>query len=99
MLMWQDGNGSAAARGGNFCDVSLSGSGDLYITGTIYAKCGLVTITGNGSGSGCDLLAADQNCAGVQIISDKWDVGGAGVLNMPYDPNAFYHLNLKGLVR
>ncbi|HTK45247.1 MAG TPA: pilus assembly protein TadG-related protein, partial [Patescibacteria group bacterium] len=76
MLMWQDGKGSAAALGGNRCDVSLSGSGDLYITGTIYAKCGLVTITGNGTGSGCDLLAPDQNCAGVQIISDTWDVGG-----------------------
>jgi hypothetical protein len=35
----------------------------------------------------------------VQIVSETWDVGGAGVLSMPYDPSQFYDLKLKGLVR
>jgi hypothetical protein len=99
MLMWQDANGSAAVLGGQRCDITLGGSGSLYLSGTIYAKCGNVTINGNSSASGCDSLASIQNCAAVQIIADTFDVGGAAILQMPYDPDAFYKLTLKGLVR
>ena len=104
MLIWQDGHGSAEALFesgvvGQRCDVYLGGSSSLYLSGTIYAACGLVKINGNNSTSGCDLTAATQDCAAVQIISNTWDVGGSAVLQMPYDPKAFYHLALKGLVR
>jgi hypothetical protein len=58
-----------------------------------------VTVTGSSSASGCDTLASTQNCAGVQIISDMWDIGGSSILQMPYDPAAFYKLTLKGLVK
>jgi hypothetical protein len=37
----------------------------------------------------------DKNCAAVQIISDTWQVGGAAVLEMPYDQTQFYELSLK----
>jgi Flp pilus assembly protein TadG len=100
LLMWQDGKGSAAALGGSpKCDIALGGSGSLYLSGTIYAPCGNVTINGTSTASGCDLAAPTQDCAAVQIISDSWDVGGGAILNMPYDPNGFYHLSLKGLVK
>ncbi len=100
LLMWQDANGSATARGGSpFCDVSLGGSSSLYLTGTIYAKCGNVTILGNNATGGCDLSAPTQDCAAVQIIADTFDVGGGAILDMPYDPKDFYRLTLKGLVR
>jgi hypothetical protein len=99
MLMWQDGKGSAATLGGSRCDISVGGSTSLYLSGTIYAACGNVTINGTSTASGCDLAGATQDCAAVQIISDTWDVGGGAILNMPYDPRAFYHLSLKGLVK
>jgi Putative Flp pilus-assembly TadE/G-like len=104
MLLWQDGHGSGAAifkttPTSKRCDIALGGSSSLNLSGTIYSVCGEVTITGNNLSTGCDVTAADKNCAAVQIISDTWQVGGAAILEMPYDPNAFYHLNLKGLVR
>lgn len=101
MLVWQDGHGSAAALfadnpASKNCNVEFSGGSSLYLTGTMYAPCGNVKITGNNNSSGCD---TGLNCAAVQIISDTWDVGGAAVLEMPYDPDNFYHLSLKGLVK
>jgi hypothetical protein len=101
MLIWQDGHGSGAAifasdPASKRCNVELSGGSSLYLTGTIYSACGNVKITGNNNSSGCD---TGLNCAAVQIIADTWDVGGAAVLEMPYDPDDFYHLTLKGLVR
>lgn len=96
MLMWQDGNGSGGVRGGGRCDVSLGGGSQLYLSGTLYAPCGAVTITGNNNSSGCD---SGLNCAAVQIIANTWQVGGGAVLEMPYDPDNFYHLSLKGLVK
>ncbi|MEW5992558.1 MAG: pilus assembly protein TadG-related protein [Chloroflexota bacterium] len=104
MLLWQDGRGSAAAifatdPNSKRCDIAVGGSSSLNLSGTIYAACGEVSILGNDQTTGCDVTAADRNCAAVQIISDTWQVGGAAVLEMPYDPNAFYHLSLKGLVR
>lgn len=98
MLMWQDSGGSSAALNNAGCDITIGGGGSLHISGTIYAACGAVTINGNNSTSGCDPLATVMNCAAVQIVSDTWDIGGAAILHMPYDPSAFYKLNLKGLV-
>jgi hypothetical protein len=104
MLLWQSGRGSAAAifatdPNSNRCNIAVGGSSSLNLSGTIYAPCGEVSILGNDRTTGCDTVAVDKNCAAVQIISDTWQVGGAAVLEMPYDPNAFYHLTLKGLVR
>ena len=104
MLLWQDGKSSAAAifatdPNSNRCDISVGGSSSLNLSGTIYSVCGEVSILGNNNSTGCDVTATDKNCAAVQIISDTWQVGGSAILEMPYDPNAFYHLTLKGLVR
>ena len=59
---------------------------------------GDVQITGNGLTTGC-ATTGPTNCAAVQIVSDTWDIGGAGILNMPYDPSKFYNPLLKGLVK
>jgi len=104
MLLWQSGRGSGAAifatdPASNRCDIAVGGSSSLNLSGTIYSACGAVSILGNNNSTGCDVTAVDKNCAAVQIISDTWEVGGAAVLEMPYDPNLFYHLTLKGLVR
>ena len=98
LLFWQDRNASGA--GTDRANVELSGSGSLYLEGTIYTARGEAKITGNGLGTGCTPdVNGDTNCAAVQIIAETWDVGGAGVLAMPYDPSKFYDLKLKGLVR
>ena len=98
LLFWQDAHASGAGTAN--ADVRISGSGSLYVEGTIYSAGGEVTITGNSLGTGCTPDASgNTNCAAVQIISDTWDVGGGGVLQMPYDPSRFYDLRLKGLVR
>ena len=95
MLFWQDANASGT---GSEKDVDLEGSGSLYLEGTIYSAKGDVFLAGNGLSTGC-ALTGPTNCAAVQVISDTWEVGGTGILNMPYDPNLFYHLPLKGLVK
>jgi hypothetical protein len=94
MLFWQDANAQGLK------DIDLEGSGSLYLEGTIYTAGGDVLITGNGLSTGCTPdVSGNTNCAAVQVISDTWEVGGAGVLAMPYDPNLFYQLAHKGLVR
>jgi hypothetical protein len=57
-----------------------------------------VTVTGNSLGTGC-ATTGNTNCAAIQVISDKWDIGGSGILNMPYDPSKFFNPKLKGLVK
>lgn len=97
MLLWQDGTGSGAYNGN--ADIDVGGGQSLNISGTIYSAGGNVSILGNGVTSGCTPDGTgNTNCAAVQIISDTWNVGGSAILEMPYDPNAFYRLNLKGLV-
>jgi hypothetical protein len=96
MLFWQDANASGT---GNEKDIDLEGGGSLYLEGTIYSAKGDVLITGNGLSTGCTATSGSTNCAAVQIIADTWEVGGAGVLAMPYDPNLFYRVPLKGLVK
>lgn len=97
MLFWQDANASGT---GNEKNIDLEGGGSLYLEGTIYSAKGNVLITGNGLSTGCTPdMSGNTNCAAVQVISDTWEIGGAGVLSMPYDPNLFYDLPLKGLVK
>ena len=97
LLFWQDAKASGTSVDKS---IDLEGSGSLYLEGTIYTAGGDVTIIGNGLSTGCTPDADGKtNCAAVQIISDTWDVGGAGVLAMPYDPSKFYNPMLKGLVR
>ncbi len=96
MLIWQDRTGSGAFTGG--ADINIGGGTSLNVSGTIYSAGGEATVLGNGLATGCD-GPDDLNCAAVQIIADTFQVGGAAVLDMPYDPDDFYHLTLKGLVR
>jgi hypothetical protein len=96
LLIWQDGN--ASGKGTTSANVELGGGTSLQLEGTIYAPGGDVIITGNSLGTGC-ATSGPTNCAAVQIISDKWEVGGSGILNMPYDPSKFYNPLLKGLVK
>lgn len=98
LLIWQDGEGSGAFKGK--ADIQISGGTSLNVEGTIYSAGGDVTILGNDLTTGCTSDATgNTNCAAVQIIADTFQVGGNAVLQMPYDPNAFYKVNLKGLVR
>lgn len=96
MLIWQDRSGSGAYEGG--ADIQIGGGTSLNVSGTIYSAGGDVNLLGNGVTTGCD-VPGTTNCAAVQIIADTFQVGGAAVLEMPYDPNDFYQLTLKGLVR
>lgn len=97
LLFWQDAKASGTSVDKS---IDLEGGGSLYLEGTIYTAGGDVLIVGNGLSTGCTPDAnGETNCAAVQIISDTWEVGGAGVLAMPYDPSKFYNPMLKGLVR
>jgi hypothetical protein len=98
-LFWQDGHASGTVANGN-ADIQAEGTGSLMLEGTIYAPSGDVQITGNSVTTGCTPNSSgDTNCAAVQIVADTFDIGGAGILNMPYDPNKFYDTLLKGLVK
>jgi hypothetical protein len=98
LLFWQDAHASGAFT--DKANIELDGSSSLYLEGTIYAASGDVKITGNGLSTGCTPdVNGDTNCAAVQVISYTWDIGGAGQLQMPYDPSKFYDLRNKGLVR
>lgn len=89
ILIWQDGDGSAATASTGQ-DVVLTGQGALTLSGTIYAPRGVVTLTGGSSGTGY---------AAVQVISWNWKVSGGGTLLMPYDPKLLYQFDQLGLVR
>ena len=98
LLFWQDAHASGAGTAN--ADVQISGSGSLYVEGTIYTAGGNVKMTGNSLANGCVPNAAgNTNCASVQVIANTFDIGGGGVLSMPYDPRQFYDNRLKGLVR
>ncbi len=98
LLVWQDGTGSGAHN--KSADIDIGGGASLDIEGTIYTAGGHVELLGNGVGTGCTPDGeGHENCAAVQIIADTFQVGGAAVLEMPYDPDKYYHLTLKGLVR
>jgi hypothetical protein len=98
LLFWQDAHASGA--GTPKANIELEGSGSLFLEGTIYSAGGTVVVSGNGLGTGCTPDALGQtNCAAVQVIADSFDVGGSGMLAMPYNPALFYDIALKGLVK
>ena len=98
MLLWQDGSASGAYNGR--ADVFVGGGGSTNLEGTIYTAGGDVSLTGGASNTGCTAdSSGNLNCAAVQIIAWTFQIGGSAILNMPYDPNLFYHLALKGLVK
>ena len=98
MLLWQDRSASGAYNGR--ADIFVGGGGSTNLEGTIYTAGGDVSLTGSASTTGCTPNGSGNvNCAAVQIIAWTFSIGGSAILNMPYDPNLFYHLALKGLVR
>lgn len=98
MVIWQDGSASGAYNGR--ADIFVGGGASTNLEGTIYTAGGDVSLSGSASTTGCTPDASGNlNCAAVQIIAWTFQIGGASILNMPYDPNLFYHLALKGLVR
>ncbi|MEO8462002.1 MAG: pilus assembly protein TadG-related protein [Chloroflexota bacterium] len=98
MLLWQDGHASGAYAGR--ADISIGGGTSTNLEGTIYSAGGDVSMLGSSNTTGCTLDGSgNQNCAAVQIIAWTFQIGGSAILNMPYDPNLFYHVQLKGLVR
>jgi Flp pilus assembly protein TadG len=99
MLFWQDAHATGTVANGNAA-IEVEGTGSLKLEGTIYSAAGNVLLTGNSVTTGCTPNGSgNTNCAAVQIIADTFDVGGAGMLNMPYDPSKFYDVALKGLVK
>jgi hypothetical protein len=71
--------------------IRIAGSGYLDFWGTIYTPKSLVEIQGLGSGLG--------DVAGVQILAWRFDIGGNGDLDMPFDPNEVSAILAKGLVQ
>lgn len=94
LLFWQDANGGNASP-----QVNISAGASMSISGTIYDPKGLVDLSGSSSTSGCTTGALTQNCASVQIISWQFNIDGGSGLFIPYDPNNYYHLPKKGLVK
>jgi hypothetical protein len=73
--------------------INVQGNGGMNIAGTIYAPKALVKIAGNGE--------SDADVAAVQVLAWQFQVGGNGVLNMPYDPDQLFgtpQAAQKGLV-
>jgi len=78
----------------------VGGGGSTNLEGTIYSAGGDVSLTGSSSSTGCTPdVNGNTNCAAVQIIAWTFQIGGSAILNMPYDPDKYYRLALKGLVR
>lgn len=83
LLMWQDGTLTGNGKGNNpVAMIDIQGNGGMVIAGTIYAPKALVKIAGNGT-SGADEAA-------VQVLAWQFQVGGNGVLDMPYDPDNLF---------
>ena len=68
-------------------DLSVSGNGGFFVTGTFYAAGALMNITGNGAGQ-----------IGSQYISNLLDINGAGALAIDYDVNQVIPRRILGLV-
>lgn len=83
LLMWQDGTLTGNGKGNNpVAMINIQGNGEMDIAGTIYAPKALVKIAGNG--------VSDADTAAVQVLAWQFQIGGNGVLNMPYDPDQFF---------
>jgi len=68
-------------------DMSISGNGGFFVTGTFYTAGGLLNVTGNGAGQ-----------IGSQYISNLLDINGGGGLAIDYDPNQAIPRRILGLV-
>lgn len=95
ILLWQDGSIKRTPG-----DLTITGKGDLVLSGTIYAPNSKVSIAGGTNGSGCSIPAPGetQTCLAVQIIAMSWSISGGGTVDMPYDPNELFHVTQIGLV-
>jgi hypothetical protein len=99
LLFWQDGTPNPPSNGdanNPVAMIDVQGNGGMNISGTIYAPAALVKILGNGESD------AEPDVAAVQVLAWQFQVGGNGVLNMPYDPDQFFgtpQIAQKGLVR
>lgn len=95
LLMWQDGTVTGNGKANNpVAMIDIQGNGGMNIAGTIYAPKALVKIAGNG--------VSDADTAAVQVLAWQFQIGGNGVLNMPYDPDNLFgtpQLAQKGLVQ
>jgi hypothetical protein len=96
LLMWQDGTLDGNGRANNpVAMIDIQGNGEMDIAGTIYAPKALVKIAGNGESE------ADADVAAVQVLAWQFQIGGNGVLNIPYDPDQLFGTPViaqKGLV-
>ena len=94
LLFWQDGTLTGNGRGNNpVAMIDVQGNGGMYIAGTIYAPSALVKINGNGT--------SEADVAAVQVLAWQFQVGGNGILNIPYDPDQLFGTPMvarKGLV-
>ncbi len=98
MLLWQDGKASGAHQGR--ADIVIGGGVSTNLEGTVYSAGGDVSLTGSSVSTGCTPdISGSLNCSAVQIIAWTFQIGGAAILDMPYDPNKYYKLALKGLVK
>jgi hypothetical protein len=85
LLFWQDGTVEGNGRANNpVAMIDIQGNGGMDISGTIYAPKALVKIAGNGAST------ADVDTAAVQVLAWQFQVGGNGILNMPYDPDQLF---------
>jgi hypothetical protein len=83
LLMWQDGTLTGNGEANNpVAMIDVQGNGGMDIAGTIYAPKALVKIAGNGT--------SDADEAAVQVLAWQFQIGGNGVLNMPYDPDQLF---------
>jgi hypothetical protein len=68
--------------------VSISGLGNMYVTGTFYTAGGMLKVTGNGSG----------NVIGAQYISNLLNLGGNGEVFIDWEASPTARLRQIGLV-
>jgi putative Flp pilus-assembly TadE/G-like protein len=83
LLFWQDGTLDGNGRANNpVAMIDVQGNGGMLVGGTIYAPKALVKIAGNGT--------SEADVAAVQVLAWQFQIGGNGLLNMPYNPDAFF---------
>jgi hypothetical protein len=68
-------------------DMTISGNGSFYVTGTFYTAGSLLNVTGNGAGQ-----------IGSQYVSLLLDINGGGALGIDYNPNQVTPRRILGLV-
>ena len=68
-------------------DMTISGNGNFFVTGTFYAAGALLNVTGNGAGQ-----------IGSQYISNLLDINGGGGLGIDYNPTQATPRRLLNLV-